>query len=415
MKRTLIAFFMALVTSNAVAQLGTLDGYATISLSADESTVTSAADVTYIVSSAFNCTDYAQATTCTFTLSGAHAIQPGFQSPFLDVDYYRGTIQGPTSSQTCYSGSIDAAVYLKTDAFSPISVNSGAWTSDREVCTLAPPAMTFRLRMYVSMDGAISLVEVQNDLRSGTALQYTAVPPTPDWVFIGWSGDLTSSDNPVSFNIYGNMDVTANFTYIPPPRYGEPPPCDNCGPGNPNPPNSPIVLNLGRGAYQLAGAESPVEFDIAASGTPIRIGWTEAGADEAFLCLDRNHNGEIDDGSELFGTATRLNGGARAPNGFEALAEYDDNHDGVIDAQDQVWSQLLLWRDLNHDGISQLSELSSITLSEVKAIGLDYHWTGRRDSSWNTFRYEALAWFGKGNDSKATPRPIYDIFFVSVP
>src|SRR6185436_8116447 len=104
-----------------------------------------------------------------------------------------------------------------------------------------------------------------------------------------------------------------------------------------------------RGEYRLTGSDSPVVFDIEASGTPVRIGWTAAHTDEAFLCLDRNGNGTIDDGSELFGNATPMPGGKPASNGFVALAQYDGNHDAVLDEDDPIWPQLLLWRDLNHD------------------------------------------------------------------
>lgn len=146
----------------------------------------------------------------------------------------------------------------------------------------------------------------------------------------------------------------------------------------------------------------------------IRIGWTAAGADEAFLCRDLNGNGRIDDGGELFGTATRLESGARAQNGFVALAAYDDNHDGFIDEKDAIWSRLLLWRDANHDGISQADELTFATSGRLKAIRLDYHWTGRRDRLGNTFRYEALAQISNGNASSVA-RPVYDVFFVWLP
>src|SRR5438034_7188492 len=74
----------------------------------------------------------------------------------------------------------------------------------------------------------------------------------------------------------------------------------------PNDACSPIIINFENGGYRLTGAESPVTFDIAATGQPVTIGWTAAGADEAFLCLDRDHNGQIDSGAELFGSATRL-------------------------------------------------------------------------------------------------------------
>jgi len=134
----------------------------------------------------------------------------------------------------------------------------------------------------------------------------------------------------------------------------------------------------------------------------------------AFLALDRNHNGQIDDGSELFGDHTPLPGGATAANGFKALVPYDANSDGIIDARDPIWSALLLWTDLSHDGISQASELLPVSQSTVDAISLDYHWSGRRDASGNHFRYESKVWMNHGG-RQATPRPVYDVFFEPVP
>src|SRR6266542_959538 len=181
----------------------------------------------------------------------------------------------------------------------------------------------------------------------------------------------------------------------------------------PNDACSPIVINFDNGGYRLTGADSPVLFDIAATGHPVWIGWTAAGADEAFLCLDRNHNGQIDSGAELFCSATPLKDGTRASDGFTALAEFDDNHDGVIDEKDGMWKQILLWRDLNHNGISQPNELTLATDSSLTAIHLDDHWTGRRDVSGNYFRYQAAVAI-QATTSRTAPRPVYDIFFVHV-
>src|SRR5205814_4521297 len=131
--------------------------------------------------------------------------------------------------------------------------------------------------------------------------------------------------------------------------------------------------------------------------------------DEAFLCLDRNHNGTIDNGAELFGDATPMRNGQRAPNGFIALAELDDNHDEMIDENDAVWQELLLWVDANHDGISQPAEIAPVRGSTLAGIGLHYHWTGRRDVSGNAFRYESKCWIRRANE-RATARPVYDVF-----
>lgn len=171
--------------------------------------------------------------------------------------------------------------------------------------------------------------------------------------------------------------------------------------------SEPILFNLGDGPYRLSGLDDPVSFDIHADGQRLKIGWTARNASVAFLALDRNGNGKIDDGAELFGNATPLAGGARAANGFEALARYDANGDGAIDAADPVWTSLLLWTDRNHDGVSQPDELQPIAVSEITRILLDHQWTGRRDASGNRFGYQGRARTSSGF------RVFYDVFFVT--
>lgn len=233
------------------------------------------------------------------------------------------------------------------------------------------------------------------------------------WEFAGWSGDVISDEPVISVCLNGqDKSVSASFLPIPPP----PPDPTQCG-GNTDWQNgcSPIVINFdGNGNYALTGAESPVSFDISASGIPSRIGWTAARADEAFLWLDRDRNGRVDNGSELFGTATSLRDGSRASNGFVALGEFDSNADQVIDERDQIWPLLQLWTDRNHDGISQPQEIESIVGSRVHAIDVRAHWTGRRDASGNLFKFQSQVWLVRPN-GPPSPAPLYDIFFVPVP
>jgi hypothetical protein len=124
---------------------------------------------------------------------------------------------------------------------------------------------------------------------------------------------------------------------------------------------SPIIVDTTGNGFHLTSAEDGVMFDISGTGHPFKMAWTGRNSGNAFLALDRNHNGKIDNGKELFGNYTEqppCEDGTRAClNGYRALAEFDKpenggNGDGIIDSRDAVYSKLLLWIDTNHDGIS---------------------------------------------------------------
>jgi len=68
--------------------------------------------------------------------------------------------------------------------------------------------------------------------------------------------------------------------------------------------SSPIIVDTTGHGFHLTSAEDGVWFDIHADGHPVLISWTATGSGNAFLALDRNHNGRIDDGKELFGNIT---------------------------------------------------------------------------------------------------------------
>lgn len=211
-------------------------------------------------------------------------------------------------------------------------------------------------------------------------------------------------------------DQASAQTPAPPPPPPQQDPCGGSG-GVLNPvdqgcgPESPILIAFA-GPYVLSGADDPVWFDMAGSGVPRQIGWSARESEEAFLWLDRNFNGIVDNGKELFGDATLLATGARAQNGFEALRELDENRDGVLDRRDARWAQLMLWYDRNHDGVSQQDEIVRVSDSALESMSLDYRWSGRRDRYGNMLRYESTVWIGGVVEPR--PRRVYDVFFVNV-
>jgi hypothetical protein len=178
---------------------------------------------------------------------------------------------------------------------------------------------------------------------------------------------------------------------------------------------SPILIDTAKNGFHFGDADHIVFFDLVGQGE-VALQWVAGGEDDAFLAIDINGNGLVDNGGELFGIGTKLllEGDQLAPNGFVALSQFDEpalggNNDGYITNEDQVWGFLYLWLDWDADGVSTHQEMTHIEDSGLKRFETIPKEAERFDEHGNWLRYWASA---HDLDVPSRKHKMIDVYFV---
>ena len=126
----------------------------------------------------------------------------------------------------------------------------------------------------------------------------------------------------------------------------------------------PLVIDTaGNGIALDSWQTSTALFDLNGDGTKENTGWTRANSDDAFLVIDKNNNGKIDNINEMFGNATTA--------GFVDLQSYDSNVDNIINSTDTQFSLLRMWNDKNANGTVDTGEMTTLAANNITSISLN--------------------------------------------
>lgn len=187
---------------------------------------------------------------------------------------------------------------------------------------------------------------------------------------------------------------------------------DDCNGGG----NSPLIVDVHGDGIHLGQKGVGIHFDLYGNGAPIAIQWVRPQGDEAFLVMDLNGNGVVDNGSELFGEGTDLIlEGGKAINGYVALQQYDStslggNDDGRISSADAIWPQLRMWTDSDADGKSAPSELETPEALGLVAFDTIPRFSRHVDAAGNTMPF--YSWVTRLKGRRVL---MVDVFFANLP
>lgn len=182
----------------------------------------------------------------------------------------------------------------------------------------------------------------------------------------------------------------------------------------------PLTINLSAQTVVLTAQKNGVQMDLDGAGTKQQVSWfTQPSVNMLLVNVSQGQpaNGVVGP-AQLFGNYTAGPDGKVAPNGYDALAKYDSNNDGVIDAKDPIWANLRVWQDLNHNGIVDNGEL--LTLAQVNITSIELPRTTSNhivkenctsDSYGNMFCYGRGAYINVSSSGKTSRRQVLDIGF----
>jgi hypothetical protein len=157
-------------------------------------------------------------------------------------------------------------------------------------------------------------------------------------------------------------------------------------------PGTPIAIDLDGDGLKLTSRTNGVRFDFDGNGETGQIPWLTL--DDGWLVLNDREDRIIHDGRQFFGDRSPQPQSSE-PNGYRALAIFDDDRDNAITSADGIWDLLAIWRDLNHNGISEAGEVAKLDSLGIRAISLNYRESRRRDRYGNQLRYRArVIWTG---------------------